>query len=45
MNVDSIWTNLNNQLNIDTIKKLNGIGKVTSISYFDFSTLYTKNVH
>ena len=43
--IKSFWTILNNQLVIDTIDKLNGRGKASSISCFDFSTLYTKVLH
>ena len=37
----SFWRIFNNQTVIVTIKNLNGRNKATSISCFDFSTLYT----
>ena len=43
--VNSFWTILNNQPVINSINSLNNRGKATSISCFDFSTLYTTIPH
>ena len=43
--VNSFWTILNSQHAIDALDKLNDRGKVTSVSYFDFSTFNPKIPH
>ena len=43
--VNTFWVVQNNKPVIDAINRLNKRGKSTSVSAFDFSTLYTKSPH